>query len=91
MAYQMFTGELDGQLVLGHIKHRAGEVRHSISEMFFDAAMERLHNLGESVITHTDATKEAWRIAKAHGWKVVPVFVMGRDEWFKHTRHGDCV
>lgn len=59
MGYRMFTGELDGHLVLAHIDMRADVVRSNIGEMF---------ELG-------DPDKTGWKLAKKAGWRVVPVTV----------------
>lgn len=59
MGYRMFTGELDGHLVLAHIDSRADDVRYKLAVM----------------VEGGKPFSEGWRAAKKLGWRVVPVTV----------------
>lgn len=59
MAYRMFCGELDGQLVLSYIDHRADDVRYKLA---VNAEPGKPY-------------PEGWKAAKKNGWRVVPVNV----------------
>jgi hypothetical protein len=59
MAAKMFCGELNGDLVTGHLDHCAWVVRRHIAYMFEPGAPDKV----------------GWEKAKREGWRVVPVKV----------------
>ncbi len=66
MAYRMFAGELDGELMLTHLSFRKDDVRLSIAQLFYDGSTHKWSY---------DMTKRFWREALKAGWRVVPVVV----------------
>lgn len=77
MAYTMFCGELNGELVLGHLFSRSRDVRSSVASMYHEHRM---------TLAECPACKDrhsGWTPARKEGWRVVPVVVEKRSEWLK--------
>lgn len=64
--HRMFAGELDGELVLGHMNVRARAVRLSIGRLF----CERDDNVYDPAVQ-----ARSWKLARQAGWCVVPVVI----------------
>lgn len=75
MAYRMFAGELDGQLVLSHFGFRARDVRESVAKMFVTRNLQDWPWRRRVTV--------AWADAKKAGWRVAPVIVSAQQEWHR--------